>query len=308
MGRFSNATTLKLLAIVVPAAVAGCASAPTESGGNEALGIVEFQSNASGSGLVITGLDGLNNPVGRVEVTVGTFVMSDTFAEDRAGADRSVDGRRIDIEFRGLKLHHESEGRDPLRLPLPPLAQYDEMKAFLADTHVLPLLENQGVSFRLRLRTASAVNGIAYSNYGLTHCSSYDSHHLGPGEDCQQYTGNDPNGFNTNTCASHGANSLGCTDTSIADSNVLGGFYTDLFQCCLSADLDAGASEKTCVPQSGGVSPCGKGGGFGCAVCFGIGVSSCRTWCQGSGDNCDDGNQEQACSDDTESEIHIDYN
>jgi hypothetical protein len=224
------------------------------------------------------------------------------------GAVRTVDGRRIDIEFRGVGLHHESEGRSPLRLPLPPLARYDAMQAFLADTHVLPVLEDRGISFRFRSRGASVANGIGVSTYALTRCSSYDSHHLGAMQDCQQYSGNDPNGFSTNTCNSHGAQSFGCTDTSIADPAFFSGFYTDTFQCC-DAGLGVSAAEKTCVPQSHGVTPCGTGGGFGCSPCWAVDyTSSCTTWCEGSGDDCDEGDREPVCSDSHESGIHIDFN
>src|SRR5262249_24870915 len=153
---------------------------------------------------------------------------------------------------------------DQLRLPFPPLAQYDAMQAFLSDTHVLPVLENRGISFRFRSRGASAADGIAFSLVALTRCSSYDSHHLGAGQDCQQYRGNHPTG-STNTCNSMGAASFGCTDMSIADPAVFGGFYTDLFQCCGGA-AGLGAAEKACVPIAHGTTPCGTGGGFGCAV------------------------------------------
>jgi hypothetical protein len=298
-----------MLATVVPALIVGCAAAPTGSEGNPALGIAEFQSTHSATGLVIAGLDAAGDPIGRVEVKVGAFVMSDAFAEDRVGAMRDVDGRRVDIEFRGVRLHHESEGHDPLRLPFPPLAQYEEMQAFVADSHVLPLLENQGVSFRFRPSRATAINGKGFSSYAVTRCSSYDSHHLGPGGDCQQYSGNDPNGFDTNTCATRGAASLGCTDTSIADPSLYSGFFTDLYQCCDGTADGTGISavEKTCVPQAKGVSPCGTGGGVGCAACWFVdNTSSCSNWCEGSGDDCDEDNRPEACSD-AESGIHLDF-
>src|SRR6516162_3759225 len=262
--QFRNSNKLAVIASVVATVPAvGSAQAPRtrEPAGNEALGIAEFQVNETDSSLVIAGLDARESRTCSVEVKIGRFVMSDGFAEGREGPERNVDGRRIDIECLGVKLHHESEGYSQLQLPFPPFREYLRMQVFLADAHVSPVLQSQGISFRYSRanRTTAATKEVADCTHEEVRCSEYDSHHLGPGLDCQQYSGNEPNGFSMNTCNTLGANSDGCSNTSIADPNYFSGYYTDQFQFCDGFVV----AEKTGVPQAFGVSPCGVGGPYG---------------------------------------------
>jgi hypothetical protein len=284
-------------------AAVGWAQSPTvpEPAGNETLGIAEFQVNETDSSLVIAGLDTRENRTCSVEVKIGRFVMSDGFAEGREGPERNVDGRRIDIECLGVKLHHESEGYYQLQLPFPPFREYLPMQLFLADAHVSPVLHSQGISFRYSRanRTTAGTQEVADCMHEEVRCSEYDSHHLGPGLDCQQYSGNEPNGFSMNTCNNLGAQSDGCSNTSIADPNYFSGYYTDQLQFCFGRSV----AEKTAVPQPGGVSPCGVGGPYGTAACWEINpLAPGRMWCVGSGDNCEDG---QRVCEDANSEIHV---
>jgi hypothetical protein len=113
------------------------------------------------------------------------------------------------------------------------------------------------------------------------------AHARGPGLDCKQYSGNEPTGWSVNTCNAHPWLSLGCADISIRDENSPSGFYTALFQCCPTRAGRVGASEKTCVPQAFGQTPCGRGGPVGCAACWNVtNLSICSAFCEGAGDNC----------------------
>src|SRR6516165_6780274 len=233
---FINSKLAVVTLVVATVSAVGWAQAATtqEPAGNEALGIAEFQVNETDSTLVIAGLDAQKNRVAQVELKIGRFVMSDGFAEGREGPERNVDGRRIDIECLGVKLHHESEGYSQLQLPFPPFREYLPMQVFLADAHISPVLQSQGISFRYSRAnpTTAATQEVADCTHEEVRCSEYDSHHLGPQLDCQQYSGNEPNGFSMNTCNTLGAGSDGCSNTSIADPNYFSGYYTDQFQIC----------------------------------------------------------------------------
>jgi hypothetical protein len=248
--------------------------ADTADKGNDPLGI---QTSDDGSTLRVAGVNARQERVAQVQVKAGRFVMAEEFAEGRVGDARSVDGRQVDIDVRGIRLHHESEGYGTLSLPLPQQREYVSLRAFLADPRVQQILQNRGVSFR---DPAEA----AFKEV----CSHYEAHSLGPGMNCQQYSGNEPNGWDVNTCHSSGALSLGCSDISIKDDRYYSGFYTVLFECCRLRGGLVRPVEKTCVPQAGGESPCGQGGASGCAVCLPPGplVTSCTTWCEGAGENC----------------------
>jgi hypothetical protein len=148
-------------------------------------------------------------------------------------------------------LHHESEGDLPLRVPLPAHSEYAPIAAFLADPRVAEAAQRWGVSFNNR--SAEARTGATVKEV----CSHYQAHARGPGLDCQQYSGNEPNGWCVNTCNSRGKFSFGCADISERDENSPSGFYTALFQCCGGANFDLLAAEKACVPQLGGETPCG---------------------------------------------------
>src|SRR5215472_15292457 len=288
--QFRNSKLAVVTLVVATIAAVGWTQAPTvpEPAGNEALGIAEFQVNETDSSLVIAGLDAQKKRVAQVEVKIGRFVMSDAFAEDRTGAAIVVEGRRIDIEVGARKLNHESAGYGSLRIPLPPMREYRPMAAFLTDPRVAQVLGRYGVAFRSRWRSAVAGPG-EVADDSIQMCSDYNSHYKGPGLDCDQYRGNEPSGFTTNTCNSQGMLSLGCADTSIADPNYGDGFYTDLFQVCDAGEGFISVSEKKCVSIAGGDTPCGRGGAFGCADCWIIldpGVQTADVWCEGAGDSC----------------------
>jgi hypothetical protein len=258
-------------------------------GRNSALGIEEFRVSETDTSLVITGLDAQKNLVAQLEVKRGRFAMSPEYAEGRVGEATNVDGRQIDIECRGIKLHHESQGYAHLQLPLPPLREYSPMKTFVADPQVASVLESRGVSFRARPNRASLAATEVPHDF-REYCSGYTSHHLGLGGNCLQYSGDEPNGWSTNSCNTEGVRTVMCSDTSIEDPNYTSGFYTSLYQCCDYTDIGTtgvSAAEKTCIPEAGGISPCGVTGPFGCAECWHVNnTTSCYNWCQGEGDDC----------------------
>src|SRR5437879_5401474 len=97
--------------------------APIE--GNAALGVVRFEVTETADRLIIVGLDAKAAEVARAAVERGPFVMSEQFAEDRVGAARNVQGRQLDLKYKSVTLHHESEGTDVLILPLPPNPDFD---------------------------------------------------------------------------------------------------------------------------------------------------------------------------------------
>lgn len=268
----------------------GCTQAPPLAipGGNKALGIEEFRVSETDTSLVIAGLDEQKNLVAQLEVKRGRFEMSPESADGRVGKATNVEGRQIDIECRGIKLHHESQGYAHLHLPLPPLREYASMKTFVADPHVASVLESRGVSFRVRPNGAGlAATEVPYDSKET--CNGYTSHHLGRGGNCLQYTGDVPNGWDTNGCNVQGVRTVMCSDTSIEDPTYTSGFYTSLYQCCDYTDAHTGisAAEKTCIPEAAGISPCGVTGPFGCAECWHVSnTTSCYNWCQGEGDDC----------------------
>src|SRR5262245_30557855 len=99
---------------------AGCNVVEPSPVGDSALGIASFEIHETSSHLAIVGVDAEQRLVATIDVERGPFELSESFAEDRAPAERFVVGRRMDIVYRDTTLHHESQGFDRLELPLPP--------------------------------------------------------------------------------------------------------------------------------------------------------------------------------------------
>src|SRR5262245_28117136 len=124
------------------ALAAGCAgrTATTPTGTNQA-GVVVYQVTETSTELTIVGVDGKGQQIGSIDVKSGRFVMNDGFAEGRG----EVDGRRLDIDVNGEKLHHESEGYTQLKLPLlrsaSNPARYLTLNAFITDQRIAATLQ-----------------------------------------------------------------------------------------------------------------------------------------------------------------------
>src|SRR5438105_14284932 len=120
------------------------------SQGNADLRIASFQVQETGDRLLIVGLDAVRREVAKVEVLRGPFTINEAFAEDRVGDARNVDGRRTHVWFGTDEIYHETEGYTSLHMPWPHNTPA-EIKEFVADSHVAPLLARWNVAFKADL-------------------------------------------------------------------------------------------------------------------------------------------------------------
>jgi hypothetical protein len=100
----------------------------------------------------------------------------------------------------------------------------------------------------------------------FSQCGNVPAQRCGAGVDCPQLFGV---GTVTNTCNSHGADSLGSVVVGDSETQM-----TWIYQCCVPGSIvddeegdQTSASFKVCTPVPFAMTPCGKAGKFGCAAC-----------------------------------------
>src|SRR5205823_2562144 len=125
----------------------------------------------------------------------------------------------------------ETEGYTSLHMPWPRNTPA-EMKEFVADSHVAPLLARWNVAFKADLTPTAEAGEEPYARNIYTTCGNLASNpapvNKGAGQDCTQLFGQS----SVNTCNSNGTNSKGCAV--VADTTTYAN-ETRLLQCCASS-------------------------------------------------------------------------
>ena len=236
------------------------AAAACSSGAPSTSGQATYDVKESASQLAITGRDPQGAEVATLVLTVGRFTMQDD--------GRVVDGRQLRVRANGQEAVHESEGMQPIRLPVTDGAVTDGagINQFLLEPVVKAALERWQVSLTLEAPSAQAPSAQASRTSPATEAPLY--------------------------ACTYGASAL-CGMSSCAEDHVIDlaatgcTVQTREYVCC-------GAS-KTAVYRwcgLGSANPCGVEGPLGCAVCWSYSwTTSCSAY--GSGtyyyDSCDPG-------------------
>jgi len=177
--------------------------------------------------------------LGRLDLSQGRFTMS----ED----GRVVTGRKMTINVGGHEITHESEGFTNLTLPLPRGPELAEVRMFLLDPAVEPLLAARGIAFDYfsDIESPDEVPLWTGSN-GLC------------GQGCGGCSFAAPNGFTTYSCGEWSVN------------NEYG-----QFRCGVMSNGQKSFTERRCSTPNGNTG-CGPAGPNGCAPCWSTGWTY---WC-----------------------------
>jgi hypothetical protein len=241
--------------------VAACSSAQQPRGpsdGVRKLGIESYVTRATIAHLEIDGLDAQGQVLAKLELTVGPFVMK----EDDRGA---VDGRQLKVTVLGQTATHESEGRNPLDLPMP----FDPgIATVLGDPSVAAMFEGWDVRFAPRDATVTDPSQLPEQPYA-TSCeagpfNSLSSTPFGGCGSCTHQPG------------------PSCPDFISCMQFDRGGGEVGEFRCCPSAGVIA---SRTCT-SAFSTSSCGATGQNGCATCWTATLSSDTCFVTGSGGTC----------------------
>src|SRR5262249_26302576 len=93
--------------------LASCAE-PSQAA-SSALGIVDFRISETTERTTVIGVDAHGTQVAVVDILHGRFTMSDSFSADlELGDSPVVEGRKVDVEALGQRMHWEAIGYRPV--------------------------------------------------------------------------------------------------------------------------------------------------------------------------------------------------